>query len=185
MKDIEIIKEMKKLFPSEFLNLYFVYKGIKKGYFNSVQKNSMNKIIELCKKINLNYLFIKDINLENSNKFDDLFYFVFISKNKIKEPEFYIKNGIKNHINIGNFLGFPKECIIDFHSNKNKYRHEINVSINLDNKYLEDIVFNFVCDKRMISYMKNKKNKIKKELENNLMFDKIDYEIEALIIEKI
>jgi hypothetical protein len=37
----------------------------------------------------------------------------------------------------------------------------------------------------MISYMKNLKNKIKKELENNLMFDKIDYEIEALIIEEI
>jgi hypothetical protein len=59
----------------------------------------IKKIIELCKKLNLNYLFIKDINLENR-------YFLLISKNKIKEPEFYIKNGIRNHKNIGLFIGF-------------------------------------------------------------------------------
>ena len=172
MKEIEIIEEMEKLFPSEFLNLYFVYKEIKKGFFSGTNKNGLNDVIKLCKKLKLNYLLIK------YSKED---YFIFISKKNIKEPDFYIKNDKKNHKNIGSFLGFPKKCINNFHSNKNKYLHIISVDLNLKNRTIDSQVFNFVCDSRMISYLKNKKNKIRKVLEK--ISGLIDFEISAEIRE--
>jgi hypothetical protein len=179
MKDIEIIEELEKLFPGDFLNLYFVYKGVKRGYYNlRNNKNSQNKIIKLCEKLKLNYLFIKD------NRFDDS-YFIFISKNKIKEPDYYIKNNEKNDKNIGLFIGFPKKCVDNFKSKKNKFIHNICVELRLKDKILSEDIIVFACNKRMIFYLKNMKNKIKKVIEKNLLSDIIDYEITAEIREEI
>ncbi len=179
MKDIELIEEIKRLFPSEFLNLYFVYKGVKRGYYNSCNKNSQNKIIKLCEKLKLNYLFIKD------NRFDDS-YFIFISKKKIKEPDYYIKDNERNHKNIGLFIGFPKNCVDNFGKEKNtKFGHEICVELRLKDKILSEDIIAFKCNKRMIFYLKNMKNKIKKVIEKNLLSDIIDYEISAEIREEI
>jgi hypothetical protein len=179
MKDIEIIEDLEKLFQGVFLNLYFVYKGVKRGYYNyGINKNSQNKIIKLCEKLKLNYLFIKD------NRFDDS-YFIFISKNKIKEPDYYIKNNEIDHKNIGLFIGFPKKCVDNFKSKKNNFGHHICVEIRLKNKILKGHIISFSCNKRMIFYLKNMKNKIKKEIEKNLLSDIIDYEITAEIIEEI
>ena len=179
-----ILKNMLQIYKEDFINFYFVYRGIKKGYYdNDLSKHKLNNMILLCKKLKLNYIYIKHDNV----------YHILISKYKIKEKSFYFKkNGKLHNERIGLFLGFPKKCCVKFNFKKKqqKYLHKIDIEFvykgkNGKNKRMKQNILFFYCDKKNISYLKKMKLKIKNEIKKNLSSIIYAYRLEVCVCEGI
>ena len=165
-----VFKEILKKFP-EPVNLYLTYRGIKKGYLSQIKKNRFLKLERFCKKYKL-HLHKK---IDSNNQGNSNYYIVLISKKNIPNKNMNVEQ-------IGNFLGYPRNCIHRKKKQK-RYSHKIIIQFIYKNSYklIKNQVYYFYCHKMCYEKMKKMIKKIydefNKNLKNLFSFFSIDYHI--------
>ncbi len=172
----KIFLEIKKVVKDEYFNFYLVYRNIKNAYFNTFLKKDFQKVLQLCKKYNLNCIYVKNIYKKQ------IFYSCIISYQNIPKNIFKFKNK-KFYSTIGLTIGYPLTCVKTFATKKNNCGHNISVQYKLKNstKKYNDQVYYFMCNKPLKKHMKDFKKKVvnecKKNLPNIFSYLSIHYEI--------
>ncbi len=170
--------EIKKIIKDEFFNFYLVYRKIKKSYFGGFYKKEFIKVLQLCKKYNLNCVY------EKFRYQKKVGYSCLISYENIPKNIFKLKNK-KLYTTLGLTIGYPLTCVKTFGNLKrNNCGHSIRMKYRLKNNkkiQIEDNVYYFMCNKPLKKHMKDFKKKVVNEIKKNLLhifsFISISYEI--------
>jgi hypothetical protein len=101
-KDLLLVNSLEKI-GLEFhdvLNIYFMYKKVKKGSYIDIDEKKYKKLEKILEKYNIKYKKYNDWFKKNNHLY-------FMSKNvDPKNIDFFGKNKKLDHIKIGTFLGY-------------------------------------------------------------------------------
>lgn len=165
-----------KLKRAEPFNLYFVYRGLKKGLYRVFYKKThVKKMEDFCKETGLH------CHVEKVQRNDKFIYHVAISKKKMPTGFHIIKkNGKLNHMMIGKMIGYPKRCVETFGKSAKKYGYDISVEYSLrgpsKNKNSYPInpinrtqVYYFGCNSDQRKHVDMMRRKFEREIKKNLL----------------